>query len=57
MKNKVCVITGSNSGTGYETALALAKNDWQVTMICRNLVRGKMHKTKLLIRVKIKILI
>lgn len=34
--NKTAVITGSNAGIGFETALALAKMDYKVWLMCRN---------------------
>lgn len=36
---KVAVVTGANTGLGYETALALAQKDAKVILACRN-----MHK-------------
>ena len=36
LSNKVCVITGANSGIGYETAKALAALGMYVIMVCRN---------------------
>jgi NAD(P)-dependent dehydrogenase (short-subunit alcohol dehydrogenase family) len=42
LKDKTCIITGSNSGIGKETALALAKMDAKVIMVCRNKERGEM---------------
>lgn len=34
--NKTAVITGGNAGIGFETALALAKMNYQVCLLCRN---------------------
>ena len=43
--SKVCVITGANSGVGYEAALALARDGTRVVMVCRNRQRGEAaHK-------------
>jgi len=36
MTNKLCVITGANSGIGYETAKALAQKGAYIVMVCRN---------------------
>jgi NAD(P)-dependent dehydrogenase (short-subunit alcohol dehydrogenase family) len=36
MKGKVCVITGANTGIGYETALALAKKGADIIIIARD---------------------
>jgi NAD(P)-dependent dehydrogenase (short-subunit alcohol dehydrogenase family) len=36
MENKICLITGANSGIGKETAIALAKQGMHIIMVCRN---------------------
>ncbi len=36
MTNKLCVITGANSGIGFETARELAKQGAFIVMVCRN---------------------
>ncbi|MTI88500.1 MAG: SDR family oxidoreductase [Balneolaceae bacterium] len=36
MNNKLCVITGANSGIGFETAKALSKKGAYIVMVCRN---------------------
>ena len=36
MHNKLCVITGANSGIGFETAKELAKQGAFIVMVCRN---------------------
>jgi NAD(P)-dependent dehydrogenase (short-subunit alcohol dehydrogenase family) len=41
MQDKVIVITGANSGIGYETAKALAEQGAQVVMACRDAPRGE----------------
>jgi NAD(P)-dependent dehydrogenase (short-subunit alcohol dehydrogenase family) len=41
MAGKVCVVTGSNSGIGKETALALAEMGATVVMVARNQERGQ----------------
>ncbi|MBX7147611.1 SDR family NAD(P)-dependent oxidoreductase [bacterium] len=41
MTGKVCLITGANSGLGYETALALAKKGATVYMLCRSRDKGE----------------
>lgn len=39
--NKVVVITGANSGLGYETSKALAAKGATVVMACRNMEKGE----------------
>ncbi len=39
-KGRIAVVTGSNIGLGYETALALAKKDAKVILACRNLEKA-----------------
>ncbi|WP_457918207.1 SDR family oxidoreductase [Candidatus Lokiarchaeum ossiferum] len=41
MEEKICMITGANSGIGKEMAIQLAKRGHHVVMICRNEDRGK----------------
>ncbi|WP_371804447.1 SDR family oxidoreductase [Candidatus Lokiarchaeum ossiferum] len=41
MEEKICMITGANSGIGKEMAVQLAKLGHQIVMICRNEERGK----------------
>jgi len=36
VEGKICVITGSNSGIGKETALGLAQKNARVVMVARN---------------------
>jgi NAD(P)-dependent dehydrogenase (short-subunit alcohol dehydrogenase family) len=40
MRNKICLITGANAGLGRETALAMAKQQAHVVMLCRNLEKA-----------------
>ncbi len=40
LTGKVCLVTGANSGIGYETARALAIRNAQVWLLCRNRERG-----------------
>ncbi|MFW9909674.1 MAG: SDR family oxidoreductase [Candidatus Thorarchaeota archaeon] len=52
MHGKICIVTGSNSGIGKETALALAEMGATVVMAVRSLERGQaaldemLHETK-----------
>ena len=41
MNDKICMVTGANSGIGLVTASALAKRGATVIMVCRNEDRGK----------------
>lgn len=40
LSGKVAIVTGANSGIGYETALALAQKGATVIMACRNLQKA-----------------
>jgi len=42
LKDKVCIVTGSNSGIGKETALDLAEMGAVVVMVVRNKERGEV---------------
>lgn len=46
--DKVAVVTGANSGLGFETSLALAKNGMTVVLACRNLKKAEAAKQQLL---------
>jgi retinol dehydrogenase-14 len=48
MKGKICIVTGSNSGIGKETALALAKMGVTVVMVVRNRERGERARAEIL---------
>lgn len=39
-EQRVCIVTGANSGTGYVTALELARSGATVVMLCRNGDKG-----------------
>ena len=47
MKGRVCIVTGSNSGIGKETALALAKMSATVVMVVRNQERGEKSRAEI----------
>ncbi len=49
-KGRLAVVTGANVGLGFETALALAKKDFEVVLACRNM--GKAEKAKEVIKAK-----
>jgi NAD(P)-dependent dehydrogenase (short-subunit alcohol dehydrogenase family) len=44
----LAIVTGANSGIGYETALGLVKKDIEVIMACRDIQKAKEAKTKIL---------
>ncbi|NJO05505.1 MAG: SDR family NAD(P)-dependent oxidoreductase [Chloroflexaceae bacterium] len=41
---KVVVVTGANSGLGYETTLALARKGAHIVMACRNMQKGEVAR-------------
>lgn len=41
LSNKIALVTGSNSGIGYEAAKVLAMKNARVLMACRNLSKGE----------------
>ena len=45
---RIAIVTGANSGLGYETTLALVKKQLRVVMACRNLDKGEKAKKELL---------
>jgi NAD(P)-dependent dehydrogenase (short-subunit alcohol dehydrogenase family) len=47
MKGKVCIITGSNSGIGKETATSLAKIGATVVLVVRDQKRGEKARTEI----------
>ena len=42
LKNKVAIITGSNTGIGFEVALELAKRNATVVLACRDLKKARL---------------
>jgi NAD(P)-dependent dehydrogenase (short-subunit alcohol dehydrogenase family) len=51
LSGKIAIITGANSGLGYESAVALAAKGAHVVMACRNPKKADQAKTDLLERV------
>ena len=47
MRGKVCIVTGSNTGIGEETALGLAKLGATVVMVCRDRAKGEASAEKI----------
>lgn len=48
LENKICVLTGSTSGIGRPTALALAAKGIQLVLPVRNMQKGRMLKNEIL---------
>lgn len=51
MKDRICMITGANSGIGKITALELAKMDAHIIMVCRNKNKGIQAQREILERI------
>lgn len=47
MDQRVCIITGANSGIGKATALGLARLGATVVMVCRDQARGEAAMTEI----------
>lgn len=47
-EGKIALVTGANTGLGYETALALAQKDMRVILACRNMQKAKVAKKNIL---------
>ena len=45
---KVAIVTGANSGIGYEVSIGLLKKDFEVIMACRNIQKAREAKAKIL---------
>lgn len=48
MNNKLCIITGANSGIGFETAKALAQKGAFIVMVCRNEDKAEAARQKII---------
>lgn len=48
MQNKLCIITGANSGIGKVTALNLARQDAYIVMVCKNEERAQQAREEIL---------
>ena len=47
-RGKVAIVTGANSGIGFEVTLGLVKKDFEVIMACRNIQKAEEAKVKIL---------
>jgi NAD(P)-dependent dehydrogenase (short-subunit alcohol dehydrogenase family) len=47
MQEKICMVTGANSGIGKATALALAQMGATVVMVCRDRARGEEAQSEI----------
>ena len=48
MKGKTCVITGANSGLGYQTALGLASTGATVILVCRTAEKAEQARQEII---------
>ena len=48
MDKKIALVTGANTGIGYETAKGLAKQGFRVLMVCRNKEKGEAARASLI---------
>ncbi|WP_240837239.1 oxidoreductase [Acidaminobacter sp. JC074] len=48
LKGKTVIVTGGNSGLGYESVKVLAKKNARVILACRSLSRGNEAKSKIM---------
>ena len=51
LEGKTYIVTGANSGLGYDTSLLLAYKGANVIMACRNIMKANEAKEKILISV------
>lgn len=47
MAGKVCIVTGANTGIGYETALDLARRRARVYMACRDAATAEVARQRI----------
>jgi len=49
-QGKVAIVTGANSGIGYQTTIGLVKKNFEVIMACRNMQKAEEVKAKILLK-------
>jgi len=47
MENKICLVTGANSGIGFEIAKGMAQKKFHTVMLCRNRDAGEYARDKI----------
>ena len=47
-QGKVAIVTGANTGLGYETALGLASKEMTVILACRNMKKAEIARSKII---------
>ncbi len=50
-QGKIAIVTGANTGLGYETSLGLARTGMKVILACRNLDKAQQAQTRILSQV------
>ena len=48
MNLKTCLITGANSGIGFELAKGMAKRGYKTILLCRTQKAGEIAKTNII---------
>jgi retinol dehydrogenase 13 len=47
MDGRLCIVTGANSGVGFETSMQLAEHGAHLVMVCRSPMRGEAARTRI----------
>lgn len=48
LSGKTVIVTGANTGVGFETALDLAKRNGRIILACRNREKGEVAKSRII---------